>query len=107
MKEDETLDNTKTWLSVEAAADYIGMGKTMLYTFAREGRIPANKMGRKWNFEKAQLDVWIRSHQPMKSLFTSLDFQIEGNMSLRDPQREPTLHRRSCPWGRNVQSGFP
>ena len=31
----------------------------MLYTLAREGRIPANKVGKKWTFEKTQLDLWV------------------------------------------------
>ena len=47
------------WLSLEEAAAYIGIGKTVLYTLARDGRIPANKVGQKWTFENAQLDDLI------------------------------------------------
>lgn len=43
------LDN---WLSLEEAASYIGSGKTVLYALAREGRVPANKVGKKWMFER-------------------------------------------------------
>jgi DNA repair protein RadD len=76
------------WLSLEEAAAYIGAGKTVLYTLARDGRIPANKVGKKWAFEKTQLDLWVRSNKPIEAFFTDLDFKIETNASLREPQRD-------------------
>jgi DNA repair protein RadD len=74
------------WLSIEEAAAYIGRGRTALYTLAREGRIPANRLGKKWAFEKAQLDLWVRGNQPINAFFTNLDYNIESNASLREPQ---------------------
>ena len=84
-------NTSSSWLSVEEAAAYIGTGKTVLYTLAREGRIPANKVGKKWTFEKSQLDLWVRGNQPIETFFTSLDSNIESNTSLREPQREGYL----------------
>ena len=81
-------NTTDSWLSLEEAAAYIGTGKTLLYTFAREGRIPANKIGKKWTFEKKQLDLWVKGNQPIESFFTNLDYNIDANESLRSPQRE-------------------
>lgn len=81
----------KSWLSIEEAAKYLGMGKTVLYTLTRQGKIPANKVGKKWTFEKNQLDKWVRSNQPIESFFTSLDFNIESNEALREPQRDAYL----------------
>lgn len=80
--------NDKKWLALEEAANYLGMGKTVLYTLARENRVPARKIGKKWTFEKDQLDEWVRTNQPVESFFLNLDFNIEGNGSLREPQRE-------------------
>ena len=80
-----------TWLTIEEAAQYLSMGKTVLYTLAREGRIPASKVGKKWTFEKDQLDSWVRANQPMETFFASLDFNIEDNGALREPQREAYL----------------
>lgn len=79
------------WLSIEDAAKYLGIGKTVLYTLAREGRIPANKVGKKWTFEKDQLDKWVRSNRPLETFFIDLDFNIEQNDFLREPQREGYL----------------
>lgn len=86
-------DNKKKdiWLSIEEAAKYLGIGRTLLYTLARQGRIPASKIGRKWAFEKDQLDGWMRSNQPIESFFTNLDFNIEDNEALREPQRDAYL----------------
>ena len=80
-----------TWLSLEEAAKYIGSGKTVLYSLAREGRLPANKVGKKWLFEKSQLDIWLRGNQPLEAFFINLDFKIDNNASLREPQREGYL----------------
>src|SRR3989338_10064707 len=81
----------RPWLSIEEAAKYLGMGKTVLYTLTRQGKIPANRVGKKWTFEKDQIDKWVRSNQPINSFFTSLDFNIESNKILREPQREAYL----------------
>src|SRR5262245_11864463 len=85
----KTLDDG--WLSMEEAAKYVGLGKTVLYALAREGKIPANKIGKKWVFEKTQLDSWIRASQPIENFFTALTPNIAENLALRDPQRDAYL----------------
>lgn len=79
------------WFSLEETATYLGIGKTALYTLAREGRIPSTKVGKKWVFDRAVLDAWVRASQPLESFFWGLDFRIEDNSYLRDPQREGYL----------------
>lgn len=74
------------WLSLDEAAAHLKMGKTALYALAREGRIPAQKVGKKWVFDKAGVDGWVRANQPMASFFLNLDFKIEDNRALREPQ---------------------
>jgi len=76
------------WLSLDEAATHLSMGKTALYKMARENRIPAKKIGKKWIFEKAAVDSWVRASQPLQSFFLNLDFRIENNEYLREPQRE-------------------
>jgi DNA repair protein RadD len=79
------------WLSLEDTASFLGIGKTALYTLAREGRIPGRKIGKKWIFEKAGLEKWLRTNRPIDQFFLGLDYKIEGNAYLRDPQREGYL----------------
>ena len=83
--------NLDGWLSLEETAAYLGMGKTALYALARDGRIPARKIGKKWVFENAGLDTWVRANQPINMFFLNLDFNIDGNENLRDPQRDGYL----------------
>jgi len=33
--------------------------KAALYTLAREGKIPAQKVGRHWRFHRAVMDRWL------------------------------------------------
>lgn len=84
----DALENSGKWLSLEETATYLGIGKTALYTMAREGRIPARKIGKKWIFERSGLDQWVRAARPFESFFLDADFKIGGNDHLRDPQRE-------------------
>ncbi|MBV2137076.1 MAG: DEAD/DEAH box helicase family protein [Candidatus Thiodiazotropha sp. (ex Ctena orbiculata)] len=79
------------WLSLEEISDYLSMGKTALYALARDGRIPARKIGKKWVFEKAGVDAWVRANQPLESFFVNLEPNIENNDALRDPQRDGYL----------------
>ena len=84
-------ERSTDWFSIEEAAKYLGMGKTVLYALAQETRIPSSKIGKKWIFEKNQLDTWLRAIQPIGSFFTSLDHVITDNNELREPQREAYL----------------
>ena len=79
------------WLSLEETADYLGMGKTALYAMAREQRIPAKKIGKKWIFEKSSLVSFVRTSRPVDNFFLDLEFKIEHNPNLRDPQRDGYL----------------
>jgi len=78
----------KTWLTLDEAAAHLGLGKTVLYSMAREGRIPASKVAQKWAFEKASLDAWMRASQPLETFFLKTDANIDRNNALREPQRD-------------------
>lgn len=74
------------WKNIEEAATYISLGKTVLYSMAKEGRIPANKVAQKWLFNTTDLDAWVRANKPIEDFFTTTDFNIEENSQLREPQ---------------------
>lgn len=74
------------WKNIEEAASYIGIGKTILYTMAKEGSITANKVGQKWLFNTNDIDAWIRANKPIEDFFTTTNFNIEENLQLREPQ---------------------
>ena len=76
------------WLSTEEAADYLGIGKTKLYSLSQSGRIPVSKVGKKWLYERRALDDWLRGNKSLQSFFMETAANIEGNPNLRDPQRD-------------------
>ena len=79
------------WLTIEETAKYLDMGKTVLYKLAREGKIPSNKVGKKWLFDRTQVDAWVRSNKSIDSFFINTEYNIEDNLALREPQREAFL----------------
>jgi len=79
------MDN---WMTIEDAAKYLGIGKTILYSLVREGKLPANKVKQKWLFEKSKLDAWVRANKPVEDFFMTTDCNIDENPHLREPQIE-------------------
>jgi len=56
-----------TWLTLEEAAKHLKIGKSTIYRLAREGDLPAHRMGRVWRFDVDELDAWVKnSHQTKK-----------------------------------------
>jgi DNA repair protein RadD len=76
------------WISTDEAAGFLGIGKTKLYTLTREGKIPAHRLGKKWLYEKPELEAWLRGSKTLQTFFMDTPALIEENASLRDPQRE-------------------
>jgi excisionase family DNA binding protein len=79
------------WLTTEQAVDYLGIGKTRLYALSQSGRIPVSKVGKKWLYDQQLLDDWMRAAKSFDSYFMETAANIEGNLSLRDPQRDAYL----------------
>lgn len=76
------------WLNAEEAAKYLGISITNLYAMAQSNKIPSHKVGKMWRFNAPELDTWIKTNRPINEFFMSLEFNIEENLLLRDPQRE-------------------
>ena len=79
------------WLSTEEAAEYLGMGKTKLYSLSQGGKIPVSKVGKKWVYDQQALDDWLRANKGLETYFMDTTANLETNMNLRDPQREAYL----------------
>ena len=59
----EISSQSKTWLTVDEVADYLGLTTNTVYQYVSQGRIPFNKLpnGRKLLFNRQELDRWIVS----------------------------------------------
>ena len=79
------------WIGTDEATEYLGIGKTKLYELTREGRIPANRVGKKWMYDRAELAKWMRASRRFEDFFQDTLANIETNTNLRDPQRDAHL----------------
>ena len=53
-------DKRATWPTIEEAARHLKIGKSTLYQMPREGKVPAQKLGRAWWFDQEELDAWMK-----------------------------------------------
>ena len=76
------------WMTTEETAKYLGMGKSKLYDLAQVGEIPRHKVGKAWKFHRNDLDAWVRASRSIEEFFTTVEYKIDENTELRDPQYE-------------------
>lgn len=50
-------------LTIEEVSSYLKIPKQTLYFWAREGFIPAMKVGKHWRFKKTSIDTWIEEKE--------------------------------------------
>lgn len=50
-----------SWISLEDAANYLGVKKETVRTWIKKTDIPAHKIGKLWKFKKSELDDWVKS----------------------------------------------
>lgn len=46
-------------LTIDELCDYLKLAKSTTYKLAQEGKIPGQKVGRHWRFNKAAIDLWL------------------------------------------------
>ena len=46
-------------LDVEGAATLLAVSSSTIYSLARQGKIPATRVGREWRFSRANLIQWV------------------------------------------------
>jgi excisionase family DNA binding protein len=46
-------------LTLQELAVYIRIAESSIYKLVREGRIPAQKLGKQWRFHRPTIDLWL------------------------------------------------
>lgn len=59
----------KEILTAQEVADYLNIHPLTVHKYAREGKIPAFKIGTDWRFHKKYIEEWIQE---------KLDYNISG-----------------------------
>lgn len=77
LKDNKLISGTtpKEIMDVKELADYLGIGKSKIYSLIRNKKIPASKIGRQYRFSKTVIDSWLKEkiitegHQFQPDLF--------------------------------------
>lgn len=67
-----TQTHTIKLMTLKETADYLRVNKKTVYRLLKQSKIPATKVGRQWRFEKASIDVWLRSNPSIVSAYSIL-----------------------------------
>jgi len=49
-------------LTIDTLAEYLKISKSTLYKLVQNGRLPGQKVGKRWRFHKGAIDNWLRQH---------------------------------------------
>lgn len=50
-------------LTIEELSIYLKIPKSTLYKIVREGKVPCQKIGRHWRFQRNAIDAWLKEHR--------------------------------------------
>jgi len=50
-------------ITVEEVAKYLRVKRSTVYEWAKEGKIPAVKVGRLWRFDREETEAWVKSRK--------------------------------------------
>ena len=50
-------------LKVKELAEYLKLTEVTIYKYAKEGKIPACRVGSRWRFDKEQIDELLKSKE--------------------------------------------
>ena len=59
-EKDDVVNLGVCMMTVHDVAEYLRLSEAKIYKMAREGHVPALRMGKKWRFKKDLIDDWIR-----------------------------------------------
>ena len=49
------------YISVDEAAQYLGIKPVTLRSWIKKTDIPTRKIGKQWKFKRSELDAWVKS----------------------------------------------
>lgn len=52
--------NNKQIMDIKELSEYLGIGKSKIYSLIRMKKVPASKIGRQYRFSKDIVDSWLK-----------------------------------------------
>lgn len=78
----ESKPPIKEVMDIKDLSDYLGIGKSKIYSLIRQRKIPASRIGRQYRFSKEVVDSWLRERlitQPQESPMPLFDKKAGGS----------------------------
>jgi len=47
-------------MDIKELSEYLGIGKSKIYSLIRQKKIPASRIGRQYRFSKEIIDAWLK-----------------------------------------------
>ena len=66
MKKEITLEEEKRLLTISEVAEFLQMNSMTVYSWVKDGKIPAFKIGKVWRFRKTEIDEWLKKQKYKK-----------------------------------------
>ncbi len=49
-------------MAIDALAEYLKISRSTLYRLVQEGKLPGQKVGKRWRFHKEAINEWLKQH---------------------------------------------
>lgn len=49
-------------MTIDGLAEYLKISKSTLYKLVQDGKLPGQKVGKRWRFHKEAIDEWLKQH---------------------------------------------
>ena len=49
-------------MTIDALAEYLKISRSTLYKLVQGGRLPGQKIGKRWRFHKEAINEWLKQH---------------------------------------------
>lgn len=74
MESNGSQKETKQIMDIRELSEYLGIGKSKIYSLIRQKKIPASRIGRQYRFSKEVVDAWLKEKIITKREEPSLPF---------------------------------
>ncbi len=87
MESNNSQNEVKQIMDIRELSEYLGIGKSKIYSLIRQKKIPASRIGRQYRFSKEVVDAWLKEKIITKKEEPGLP--LFNNAAPREKAKEP------------------
>ncbi|OGS18757.1 MAG: hypothetical protein A2219_08360 [Elusimicrobia bacterium RIFOXYA2_FULL_50_26] len=72
-------------MDIKELSEYLGIGKSKIYSLIRQKKIPASRIGRQYRFSKEVVDGWLKERLITKKEEPTLPFYNNNKEKTKEP----------------------